>query len=380
MSTSPHPLRALFATAGIVSSALVLLAIAGRPSAEAGERYTLSGPEVAIYDLAGAVKLEAGSGSAVVVEVDRDGADAARLSVLTGTIGGRQTLRVRTPSDRVRYRGLSHGSNTNLRVRDDGTFGDDRDDDGHRVTISRDGGGLEAWADLTVSVPRGQQLTLRLAVGAVTASNVDGTLRIDTMNSAVSTSGTRGTLSVDTGSGEVTVLGAQGDVAVDTGSGPVEVSGIRGGRLSLDTGSGHVAVDDCKVDKLHADTGSGGVAVRALDSPNVDLDTGSGGIDVDVATDVESLVADTGSGHITLSVPPTLGATFELSSSSGGIKIEVPHETTYLDSDEARGRIGDGRGRIRLQSGSGSVRIRPRTSGGSSLLMLPEPMTGSTLE
>jgi DUF4097 and DUF4098 domain-containing protein YvlB len=148
----------------------------------------------------------------------------------------------------------------------------------------------------------------------------------------------------------------------------------------VDTGSGHVTVDDARVDRLHLDTGSGGIGVRALQSPVVDIDTGSGGIDVDLAGDVESLTADTGSGHLTLAVPSSLGATFEASSSSGRVEIEVPHESTHLERDEARGRIGDGRGRIRLESGSGSVRIRPRAQGGSSLLMLPDPVLRSTLE
>jgi len=381
MATSDHSRLATRVIAGCALTALALLGLAGHTHAESVERYTVTGADVSLYDLAGAVKLQGGASGPVVVQVTRGGADAAKLVVLTGEIGGSSTLRVRFPADHVRYRGLAHAGNSSLEVRDDGTFGDDRPGfGGRRVTISRDGGGLEAWADLAVSVPRGQNFTLHLAVGAVTVSNVDGRLRVDTAAGPVSTTGTRGSLSIDTGSGEVISMGAQGDVKIDTGSGAVEVTGARGGELSIDTGSGHVSVDDARVDHLHVDTGSGAVAVRALQSPNVDLDTGSGGIDIDLAGDIESLLADTGSGHVTLAVPRSLGATFEVSSSNGGIEIEVPHESTHVERDEARGRIGDGRGRIRLESGSGSVRIRPRTSGGTSLLMLPEPVIRSTLE
>ncbi len=379
MAPSLHPRLAGRVIAGSLAAAIALATLAAH--ARAAERYTLSGGDVAIYDLAGAVKLEAGGGDAVSVTVERGGADAAKLDVQTGPLGGRSTLRVRTPSDHVRYRASGQTGNTSLHVRDDGTFGDDHGmSDGRRVTISSSGSGLEAWADLTISVPKGQRITVHLAVGALTASNVDGELKLDAAAAAVSTTGTRGPLSVDTGSGEVTVLQAQGDLKVDTGSGAVNVSGVKGGTMSLDTGSGHVSVDDCKVDKLHADTGSGGISLRALQAPDIDLDTGSGGIDIDLVTDIESLLADTGSGHITLAVPRNLGATFEVSSSSGGVDIDVPHETTHMDRDEARGRIGDGRGRIRLESGSGSVRIRPRTSGGSSLLIVPQHVMGSTLE
>jgi DUF4097 and DUF4098 domain-containing protein YvlB len=272
-------------------------------------------------------------------------------------------------------------SRSTLRVREDGTFGDDHEGlGGHRVTISGHGGDFEAWADLEVTVPRGQRLVLHLGVGAVAVTNVDGDLKLETASGDVSTTGTRGKLKVDTGSGAVVVHDAQGQVALDTGSGGVEVHRVKGADLSVDTGSGHVTVDDAHVDHLHVDTGSGSVGVRGLDAPRIELDTGSGGIDVDLAGDIESLTADTGSGHVLLMVPRTLGATFDLSSSSGEVEVAVPHESTHLERDEARGRIGDGRGRIRLESGSGSVRIRPRATGGSSLLMLPDPVLRMTLE
>jgi len=380
MATTHASRLATRTLAGLAIASFALLATFGRPAAEANEHYTLSGADVALYDLAGAARLEPGNGPSVTVQVNRGGADAGRLDIRIAPLGGQQTLCVRFPSDHITYPAIG-GSRSTLRVRDDGTFGDDRDGAAERrVTISGHGGDLEAWADLAVSVPKGQRLVLHLGVGAVTVTNVDGDLRLDTASGEVSTSGTRGKLRVDTGSGAVVLHDAQGQIALDTGSGGVEVNRVRGSDLSVDTGSGHVTVDDAKVDHLHVDTGSGSVGVRGLDAPRVELDTGSGGIDVDLAGDVESLTADTGSGHVTLMVPRTLGATFELSSSSGEIEVAVPHESTHLERDEARGRIGDGRGRIRLESGSGSVRIRPRAAGGSSLLMVPDPVLRSTLE
>jgi lia operon protein LiaG len=376
IDTSRFAVRAL---AGVAIVLLALIGTFGGPAADSNEHYSLSGSDIALYDLAGVARLEPGSGSSVQVQVNRGGADAARLDVRISPIGGRQTLCVRFPSDHVTYPAIG-GSRSTVRVRDDGTFGDGGDEGDHRVTISGHGGDFEAWADLAVSVPRGQRLVLHMGVGDIAVSNVDGDLKLESSSGVISTTGTRGKLRADTGSGMVVVHDAQGEVSLDTGSGGVEVSRVKGTELSVDTGSGHVTVDEAKVDHLHVDTGSGSVGVRGLDAPRVELDTGSGGIDVDLGGDVESLTADTGSGHVTLMVPRSLGATFELSSSSGQIEVGVPHESTHLERGEARGRIGDGRGRIRLESGSGSVRIRPRATGGSSLLMVPDPVLRSTLE
>ena len=93
---------------------------------------------VAVYNLAGTVALE-GGGSAVVVEVKRQGGDAGRLRIEQGTIRGRESLRVIYPSDRVTFTGMSGSSE--VRVRDDGTFFDGESSGGRRVRISDAGGG-----------------------------------------------------------------------------------------------------------------------------------------------------------------------------------------------------------------------------------------------
>src|SRR5256885_8562561 len=95
------------------------------------ERRTLAGDHVAIYNLAGVMRLERGTGSDVVVDLTRGGRDAGKLQIATGPIRGRETLRIIYPDDEIVYRELGHGSNTTLRVRDDGTF-NDRDDRGRR--------------------------------------------------------------------------------------------------------------------------------------------------------------------------------------------------------------------------------------------------------
>ena len=66
--------------------ALPVLAPSGRLAAQQAERYTLDGDDIAIYNLAGALTVEPGTGG-VTVEVTRGGADAARLRVERGRAG-----------------------------------------------------------------------------------------------------------------------------------------------------------------------------------------------------------------------------------------------------------------------------------------------------
>jgi len=108
------------------------------------------------------------------------------------------------------------------------------------VRISNRGSGLEAHADLLVTVARGQAIDIHLAVGRLRAENVDGRVRLDTHSGPVEARRLSGSLVIDTGSGDVQVEGIGGDLLIDTGSGNVRAMDVTAERISIDTGSGSV--------------------------------------------------------------------------------------------------------------------------------------------
>ncbi len=57
-------------------------------------------------------------------------------------------------------------------------------------------------------------------------------------------------------------------------------------------------------------------------------------------------------------LPAELGAEVDIETGSGGIDMDFPIMVTRQSRDELRGRIGDGQGRIVIDTGSGSVRVR----------------------
>lgn len=345
---------------------LLPLVLPARSHAQQPERYTLADDDVAVYNLAGTVRVEPGT-TDVTVQVTRAGADAARLEVAQGEIDGRPTLRVVYPADRIRYAAAGRGSSTLLRVREDGTFGarDDHDDDGgrrgreegRRVTISSEGQGLDASADLIVQVPRGRRVAVVLAVGAVTVSNVDGDLLVDARSAPVTATGTRGALSIEVGSGSVQVTKAEGELNLDTGSGAVEVSGFRGGPLSIDTGSGDVTGSQLESTEVSVETGSGDIRLTGVGAPSLSLETGSGTVTAELRQDITSLEVNTGSGDIAIRAPASLGAALEVETSSGDIDTDFPLQVTRRGRDHVVGTIGDGNGTIEIQTGSGEISL-----------------------
>ncbi|MBV9109425.1 MAG: DUF4097 family beta strand repeat protein [Gemmatimonadetes bacterium] len=340
----------------IAAGAAAAMVAAGTAGAQ--ERYTLDGDHVAVYDLAGQVNVEAGRGSAVTVEVTRGGADARDLTIRRGDADGFRHLAIVTPGSEVVYDPMGRGSNTSVRVRDDGTFGNgDHWLGGRTVRIQGAGSGTRAWADLRVIVPEGRTVAVHLAVGHVDVANVNGDLRVKTAAAAIRATGTRGPLNLDTGSGGIEVTDADGDIRLDTGSGGVRVSNVRGTGLNIDTGSGGVQGGGLAVGRLHVDVGSGGVRLDGVDSRNIDVDTGSGSVNLQLRGDAEYLKIDTGSGGVVLGLPSVFGAEADIDTGSGGIQVDVPSTARRVSRDHFTGSIGDGKGRLIIDTGSGGVRL-----------------------
>ena len=340
--------------------------------AQGGERRLLKGSRVAIYNLVGSIRLEGGSGGEVAVTVDRQGSDGARLKVETGEIGGRETLRVIYPDDRIVFERRSgekgnegrwgNWGRTQVNVARDGTFGDGRGGlgRGDRVEIVSSGRGFRGYADVRVAVPTGTSIEVHLAAGEAVVTNVDGDITVDVQAADVTTSHTRGALLLDTGSGEVNVSDAEGRVILDSGSGGATVTGMKGRELRLDTGSGSFKGSGIDVEELWGDTGSGRVRLSDVRAKVISLDSGSGSVELGLLSDVDRLTIDAGSGAVTVHVPESLGAAVDIDSGSGGIDVDVAMTVTRRDRDALSGTIGDGRGRIRIDSGAGGVTLRRR--------------------
>lgn len=352
--------RSLALTAAAAAAlGVALAATASSAAAQASERHVLTGNQVAIWNLAGKAVISPSSGNEVVVEVRRGGADAERLSVDAGN--GR--LIVRYPDRDIIYEDRPGGrGETQLRVNEDGTFGNDNDDwSSERVRIRASGRGLEAYADLSIQVPRGQRIRVNIGVGTIEATNVNGELRFSTHASAITLRDVSGTVAANTGSGRISIDGASGPLTANTGSGGIDLADISSDDLSVNTGSGRINGRGVKADRFEVRTGSGGVEIEQLTTADLRASSGSGGLRLDLVETPRDAVLRSGSGRIALALPADASADLDITTGSGGISTEFAVTMEDVRRRSLRGSIGSGNGgRIRASTGSGGVRLTKR--------------------
>lgn len=338
----------------------LLLALAlSAPGRAAAEQIRLSGQTVQLWNVAGEVTIEPGTGPDVIVSVERGGRDGAQLKLVSDRIVSGSRLRVLYDSDRVIYAPPGGGrTRTEARMRRDGTWGGNTGLVSRRMLVTSSGRGLEAHADLRIQVPSGRRVEVHLLAGQGLQRGVSADVFFDGSATPFRSEGSRGPLHVDVGSGSIAVSRHTGEVWIDTGSGQVDLHAIEAKKVLIDTGSGAVTADGVTCDALTVDTGSGAVFLTDVSAARLVVDTGSGAVDAELLATRTDVLIDTGSGGVTLTVPRDFGAELEVSTGSGGISSDVEMTLRRRDDDSLIGRIGAGGPRVVIDTGSGGVQLR----------------------
>lgn len=267
---------------------------------------------------------------------------------------------------------------------------------------------LAAPNDTTVTVQRGQRLSVSLHSGSITVhtwtrgavrvQRTDGDGRIQLSNDGpvinvgaggrygpedaeleitvpawleVNLNGVDTDMMVKGSEGPLRVETVQGDVTVDGGRGQVSVSSVEGS-VTLSNAQGHIEAnsvnDDLTVTRvtgsLHAESVNGDVTLDQISSTDVDVTSVNGDIDFSGALAARGLYQfSTHNGDITLELPGSTAATFYLSTFQGDFDSDFPVSLTGTQ----RGKrytvtLGSGAARVEAESFMGDINLR-RSSG-----------------
>jgi len=180
-------------------------------------------------------------------------------------------------------------------------------------------------ADVTVTIPK------------------DCPVRVNLISADAVISGLTSRTSIKTGSGDITLDGVRGEIDAITVSGLIEAQGLSG-TVSFNSVSGSLALAGGSVRRLAARTVGGKVTADVALSPDGEVQI--------------STVA----GEVALRLPATTSAQVNLTSATGRVEAAF-HGLDRADRPVAKGlsgKLGDGSGRLSVNSVSGSVTLLSR--------------------
>ncbi|HUU45870.1 MAG TPA: DUF4097 family beta strand repeat-containing protein [Acidobacteriota bacterium] len=187
--------------------------------------------------------------------------------------------------------------------------------------------------------------------GDVTVDDVAGRLQANSVSGSVTVTGCTGRARTESVSGDILVERCGGDLSAHSTSGNVEASGIDG---SVDGGtvSGRLILRDIG-GEVSASTTSGDITVEHQ-SGDLTIETISG--DVRARSMSEARLSATSlSGTIEIAVRADAIGEISLETFSGDIETDAPVKVRRQSRRRLIGRMGDGNGRLEIETHSGDI-------------------------
>ena len=188
--------------------------------------------------------------------------------------------------------------------------------------------------------------------GELEASGVSAGIRVE---------GVHGRLELDSVSGSVEARSDSEEIDAESVSGSVRIYGSGSTRVDAESVSGSVVVEGA-AEEVSVSTVSGRIEVEASEVSRCDLESVSGSISFDGAIAPNArFEVSSHSGNITLTLPSSTSADFDLSTFSGEVESDFEMQIRsgrFTPGKDMRFTTGAGGARVRIETFSGNVRLR----------------------
>jgi DUF4097 and DUF4098 domain-containing protein YvlB len=213
-----------------------------------------------------------------------------------------------------------------------------------RIEVEVEGNPHAVASDLEIHVPAGSRVEIESFSANISVVDVTGSVSAETVNGSITVSGSAKEVSAQTVQGAIEVTGPIARLQVEGVNGPVTVKGATGS-VEANTVNGRLSVSGSSFERLELEAVSGPIV-----------------FDGSLGADAE-LEAQTVSGSVELLLPASVSAQVSISTLSGSIQSDFGTGS----SQARRGRraeseltLGDGDGRISIESLSGTVTLRKK--------------------
>ena len=209
----------------------------------------------------------------------------------------------------------------------------------------------------------GEELSVKSSSGSITAENVKGSARLNTSYGSITCRDlSDGDIELRSSSGSIRLSNAAFGVCdVHTSYGSIDADELKGDSIKLHSDSGGIHVTGASADAVDVSTSYGRITGREITTGNLTAKSGSGSLDVDCSQGAPAgLVAslETSYGNIDFTTPPGFAGQVDLSTSYGSIRTSRPITIAgEMSKKQLKGTIGEGSGKLHLQTSSGSINL-----------------------
>lgn len=221
-----------------------------------------------------------------------------------------------------------------------------------------------SYGSVTCRNVAGESIKLKSSSGSLTAENVKGSVLLETSYGSVTCKDiSGGDIKLKSSSGKITLSKASfGDCSAHTSYGSIVTDELKGDSIRLHSDSGSINVAAASAGTIGVSTSYGRINCQQITTSDLTARSGSGNIDIACSQSTPpEIVAEvvTSYGSIDFAAPPNFSGQVDLKTSYGSIRTDLPITVAgEVSKKHIQGKIGDGKGRLHLESSSGSVKIK----------------------
>jgi len=221
-----------------------------------------------------------------------------------------------------------------------------------------------SYGSVTCRNVAGQSIKLKSSSGSLTAENIKGSVLLETSYGSVTCKNiSDGDIKLKSSSGKITLSKASfGDCDAHTSYGSIVTDELKGDSIRLHSDSGSINVTTASASTIGVSTSYGRINCQQITAGDVTARSGSGNIDIACSQSTPAEIAAevaTSYGSIDFAAPPNFSGQVELKTSYGAIRTDLPITVAgEISKKHIQGKIGDGKGRLHLETSSGSITIR----------------------
>jgi DUF4097 and DUF4098 domain-containing protein YvlB len=209
----------------------------------------------------------------------------------------------------------------------------------------------------------GKELAVKSSSGSITAEGIKGPARLNTSYGSITCRDfSDGDIELRSSSGTIKLSNASfGNCDARTSYGSIETDELKGDTIKFHSDSGGIYVTNASADTAEITTSYGRITGRQITTRDLSARSGSGNLDVDCSkatpADITASLV-TSYGSIDFTAPPAFAGQVDLSTSYGSIRTSRPITVSgQMSKTQLKGAIGEGNGKLHLQTSSGSINL-----------------------